>query len=86
VLLPEEQALLLASPVPPQTALSMIGSLISSSGMTIDSKTHMVRPRGAGGRVCVVAHVRGGGGGCWKWDRGMKGGWRLMPHAPALGL
>lgn len=41
VLLPEEQALMLRSPTAPQTALTMIGSLISSSRMAIDSKTHM---------------------------------------------
>jgi hypothetical protein len=47
VLLPEELALLDQSPVPAQTALTMIGSLISNSRMAIDSKTHMVR--GGGG-------------------------------------
>ncbi|GBF88612.1 hypothetical protein Rsub_01327 [Raphidocelis subcapitata] len=41
VLLPEELALVLRSPLPPQTALMMIGSLISSSNMSIESKTHM---------------------------------------------
>jgi putative membrane protein len=41
VLLPEEQGLMNRSPVSPQTALTMIGSLISSSRMLIDSKTHM---------------------------------------------
>lgn len=42
MLLPEEAELLLSSPNPPSTALTMVGSLISSSRMTIDSKTHMV--------------------------------------------
>jgi len=41
VLLPDEVALMLRSPVAPQTALTMIGSLIGSSRMAIDSKTHM---------------------------------------------
>lgn len=41
VLLPEERDLLLRSRLPPQLALTMLGSLISSSRMTIDSKTHM---------------------------------------------
>lgn len=49
VLMPEELALLLSSPTPPQTCLSMIGSLISNSSMAIDSKTHMV----GAGSYCV---------------------------------
>lgn len=50
VLLPEELALVTRSPLPPQTVLTMIGSLISSSSMSIESKTHMVRRRTGPGR------------------------------------
>jgi predicted membrane chloride channel (bestrophin family) len=41
VLLPEEQQLVLQAPNAPAAVLTMIGDLVSSSHMTIDSKTFM---------------------------------------------
>jgi hypothetical protein len=63
VLLPGELALLRQSPNPPATVLTVIGDLVSSSRMTIDSKTFMVRRRGRAG--CGLTGCSGGARGRW---------------------